>query len=148
MRTLQSDRVLLDRVNSSIRDDRLAALEDGGDADLLPLNGDLQRAQQNTTGTSKSTYVGGGVDGLHRLANFRTNTCTSRHVMPSSVSKKCSPSPGISVTVYFPYKRQHLSTDPTATRLAYIGTLLSSKRGRRCCGSIRAVDLSKSSVVL
>lgn len=103
MRTLQSDRVLLDRVDSSIRDDRLAALEDGGDADLLPLNGDLQRAQQNTTDTSKSTYVGGGVDGLHRLANFRTNTCTSRHVMPSSVSKKCSPSPGIKVTVYFPY---------------------------------------------
>lgn len=40
-RSLKSDSVLLDRVKGLIRDGDLSVLEDGGDADGLPLDGDL-----------------------------------------------------------------------------------------------------------
>ena len=40
-RSLESDSVLLDGVKSLIGDGDLAVLENGGDADGLPLDGDL-----------------------------------------------------------------------------------------------------------
>ena len=43
-RTFESDSILFDRVDSSVGDDGLAALEDRGNADLLPLNRDLRNA--------------------------------------------------------------------------------------------------------
>ena len=42
--TLQRNRVLPDRLDGRVGDDGLAALEDRGDADLLPLNRDLRNA--------------------------------------------------------------------------------------------------------
>jgi len=39
--TLQRDGVLLDGSNGIVGNDSLAVLEDGGDVDLLPLNGNL-----------------------------------------------------------------------------------------------------------
>ena len=43
-RTLQCNRVLPNRLDGRVGDDSLAALEDRGDADLLPLNRDLRNA--------------------------------------------------------------------------------------------------------
>jgi hypothetical protein len=42
--TLEGDGVLLDRVDSVVGDHSLAVLEDGGNVDLLPDNGDLPSA--------------------------------------------------------------------------------------------------------
>ena len=41
IRTLQSDSVLLDGADGSVRDDGLATLKDGGNIDLFPVNRDL-----------------------------------------------------------------------------------------------------------
>jgi len=53
-RTLEGDGVLLDRLNGCIGNDGLTALEDGRDADLLPLNGDLERDKKRVRKASKS----------------------------------------------------------------------------------------------
>ena len=79
-RAFEGNGVLLDALDSSIRNDSLAVLQDGRDVDLLPRYGRLSSLE----------------DLLDRVGDFRTDTCPSAPLHLYSFIY--TPSPGMRVT--------------------------------------------------
>jgi hypothetical protein len=78
--TLQCDGVLFNVVNGVVRNDGFTILDHRSDADFFPFNWDLENsgATRSKAGDAEDfsqlpAHLGCGVDGLHRLADFRTN---------------------------------------------------------------------------
>ena len=84
LRTFECNCILLNRSDGVVGDDSLATLEDGSNADFLPLNWDLARHEFHKLGHTRhlSTYLRRSVNIFHRLANLGTDSCTSRVSIP------------------------------------------------------------------
>ena len=96
-------------------------------------------------GVRSVLYVGSSVDVFHGVANFRTNTWVDRHVMARSRLERCSPSPGIKVTVYLPYTTGSISFSALLGGEekcgTYVRAFLTSEGGSWCGGSITTEGL-------
>lgn len=81
-RTLEGHSIFLDGVDGVVRNDGLTVLQDGCNADFLPLNRDLGYMSKEKYDSDKSMYLCRDVNVLDRLANFRANSYRV-------VSKRC-----------------------------------------------------------
>lgn len=76
--TLERNGILLHGVNGILGDGSLSIDKDRSNVDLFPLNRNLWRARGISTPSSEhlveSSNLGGGVNVLDRLADFRSNS--------------------------------------------------------------------------